>query len=413
MPKNTAKRLTANGIEKIGPKSARQEIPDTIVPGLYFIVQPSGAKSWSIRARLHGKPIKYTIGKYPAYELGSVDKPNTARCLAQQALNAIHRGKDPRTIRNEERANTVKAVAAEWIKRDQKGNRRVGETERLLDRDVLPHIGDRPIISITKPDIKRLVDRATDRSRYAGTHLVSRVHRLFAWAVEADYIATNPVRGIKKPVTMKEMARDRVLADGELGAVWWATGDIAWHFGQAARLLILTGARLNEIAQLRWSEVDLETGTIALEGERTKTGAPHIIPLSAPALEIVKHLDEKWHVEAVDGAPSFVFTTTGRTPVSGWSRAKRQIDSRCPDMPAWKLHDLRRTLATGLQRQGTRLEVTEAVLGHTSGSRGGIVGVYQRHDWAEEKRAALEGWGRHVSALVGEGEQRNVVAFAR
>lgn len=374
----------------------RDEHADTVVPGLRLVVTPAGTKSWIVRGRLNGKTLSYTIGKYPAYALGAVDKPKTARHLAREALNAIGRGEDPRANRREDRANTVTAVAADWVKRDQKGTRRVGDTERLLARDVLPYIGDRPITSIVKADIKRLVDRAADRSPYAGNHVVSRVHRLFAWAVEADYIATNPARGIKKPIGIKQMSRDRVLTDAELAAVWRATGDIAWHFGHAVRLLILTGARLNEIARLRWDEVDIDTGTITLEGDRTKTGAPHVIPLSGPALDVVKHLDGNWHVKAVDGAPPYVFTTTGRTPVSGWSRAKRQIDARCPDLPAWVFHDLRRTLATGLQRQGTRLEVTEAALGHTSGSRGGIVGVYQRHHYSDEKRAALDGWGRHV-----------------
>jgi integrase len=151
----------------------------------------------------------------------------------------------------------------------------------------------------------------------------------------------------------------------------------------------LTGARREEIAGLRWSEIDGDT--IKLEGARTKNSEAHLIPLSAPAKTL---LDSMPRIAGSD----FVFTTTGEKPISGWRQPKIKLDT-ASGVTGWRIHDLRRTVATGLQKLGVTLQTVEAVLGHTSGSRGGIVGVYQRHDFADEKRAALEAWGSHVMAL--------------
>jgi integrase len=153
---------------------------------------------------------------------------------------------------------------------------------------------------------------------------------------------------------------------------------------------------------MRWAEIDLEGAVWTLPAHRTKNGKQHITPLSAAALDVLAVLPRI--------GDEFVFTAADRRKESGYpySAGKRRIDALLPaDMPHWTLHDLRRTLATGLQRLGIRLEVTEAVLNHVSGSRAGVVGVYQRHAWNAEKRTALEAWARHVLALG----QPNVTAL--
>src|SRR4029077_10470239 len=187
-----------------------------------------------------------------------------------------------------------------------------------------------------------------------------------------------------------ETKRDRVLADGEVIAVWGAAGKIGWPCGPAFRLLVLTGARREEIGQLRWSEIVGDA--INLEGARTKNGERHIIPLSPPALTL---LDQLPRIADSD----FVFTISGKSPLARWSGPKANLDDLA-GVDAWRTHDLRRTTATGLQRLGVPLQVTEAILGHTAGSRAGVVGIYQRHDYAAEKRSALESWGAHVTDLV-------------
>jgi integrase len=216
------------------------------------------------------------------------------------------------------------------------------------------------------------------------------LHRLFAWAVGRGIIEINPLTNLPKPGS--ETRRDRVLTDDELVKVWRGAERLGWPYGPAFQLLILAGARREEIGQLRWSEIDGDT--INLKGERTKTGSPHIIPLSAPARAIIESL-QQYRVAGSD----FVFTVSGKSPVAGWSRAKADLDDLAA-IDDWRTHDLRRTAATGLQKLGVGLQVTEAVLGHTAGSRAGVVGIYQRYSYGTEKASALEAWGAHVLALV-------------
>jgi integrase len=192
-----------------------------------------------------------------------------------------------------------------------------------------------------------------------------------------------------------ETRRERVLTDDELALVWRASMATDSLFGSIYRLLILTGARRGEIGGLRWTEII--DGDISLSGERTKNGQPHVIPLAAPARAIIEELPH------FAGSP-FAFGL--RTPTGGaWDRAKAKLDAAAADqkhgepIAPWRVHDLRRTVATGLQRLGFNLQVIEAVLGHISGSRSGVVAVYQRHSFADEKREALEAWGAHVMAL--------------
>jgi integrase len=214
------------------------------------------------------------------------------------------------------------------------------------------------------------------------------VHRFFRWCVGRDIIEANPATDL--PKVSPETKRNRVLSDAELAAVWNAAGKIGWPFGDALRLLILTGARREEIGQLKWSEV--RGDLIALEGARTKNAEPHNIPLSLAASTLLQRVPRIADSDRV-------FTTNGKTSVSGWSRAKLKLDA-LSGAHDWRVHDLRRTVATGLQKLGVNLQTIEAVLGHTSGSRSGVVGVYQRHSFDAEKRAALDAWGKHLMAVI-------------
>jgi integrase len=192
--------------------------------------------------------------------------------------------------------------------------------------------------------------------------------------------------------------RDRVLTDAELAAVWKAAEKTHWPFGPAIRLLILTAARREEIGALSWA-TEINGDEIRIPAARSKTGEPRIIPLSPAAAELIKGLPH--HGE-------HVFTANGTSAISGWSKAKRTLDQAAAEinggpLPAWRLHDIRRTVATGLQRLGIGLQVIESVLGHVGGSRTGIVGVYQRHPFEAEKRAALNAWAREVERITGTG----------
>src|SRR5262249_35799113 len=205
------------------------------------------------------------------------------------------------------------------------------------------------------------------------------------WCLERDIVKADPTGGLPRLANGK--SRERVLTAQELAKIWAET-DCIGPFGAAVRLLILTGARREEIGQLRWSEIDGDM--IHLKGQPTKNGEQHDIPLSAPARELLN---------SIPRLGAFVFTFSGAKPINGWSRPKAKLDT-VSGVNDWHIHDIRRTVATGLEKLGIKLQVTEAILGHTSGSRAGIVRVYQTHDYAEEKRAALEAWGSHVMALM-------------
>lgn len=375
--------LTAASVERIKPPASGQvEHFDKGFPGLALRVSYGGARSFVFFYRTGGRLRRMTLGQHPAMSLAQ------ARDAWRQARVDVAKGIDPAQARQRETpAMGFAAVAEEWLKRDQAKNRTAADVRRTIERHVLPAWGHKRIDEIGRRDVLDLMDSIADRGWVIMARRVhAHVHRLFCWAIGRGIVDANPAAGVPKPGADNQ--RDRVLSDAELATVLRGTEALGWPFGPALRLLILTGARLSEIGRLRWSEIHSKCGEIVLKGERTKNGQPHTIPLSAPAKALL------------DGLPrvstsAFVFTTTGTTSISGWSRAKSQLNTLAPIEP-WRIHDLRRTVATGLQRLGIGLQVIEAVLGHVSGSRRGIVGVYQRHDFADEKRKALEAWAAFV-----------------
>jgi integrase len=395
--------LTVASVERLKPPAQGQcDHFDKGYPGLALRISYGGAKTWVYFYRLHGKQHRMTLGRFPGMELAK------ARAAWQEARKLQSKGENPARAKPI-RPRTFIAVADDWLKRDQAENRSYAEVKRVIDRDVTPLWGDRPIESITRADVLELLDGIEDRGALTlSRRLKAHLHRLFRWSVQRGIIASNPAADL--PKRGKSVKRDRKLSDDELAAVWRAADKIGWPFGPAIRLLILTAARREEIGALRWTEI-VEANRIELTGARTKSGEPHMIPLCRPARELVRTLPRLKDCD-------YVFSTTGKTPVSGWSRAKELLDAAVgkerqqggqePPSP-WRIHDLRRTAATAMQRLKVSLPVVESVLGHVSGSRAGIVGVYQQHTYDDEKRQALEKWGRHVAVLVSEKPADNVV----
>jgi integrase len=380
LPKNA---LTAAAVARIKlPKRGQDDHFDKGYPGLALRLSYGGARTWVYVFRLHGKLRRMTLGRYPSMSLAQ------AREAWRDARTLIAKGENPARARPAT-ADSFAAITEDWLKRDQASNRSATEVRRAIERDVMPAWRDRLIASITRRDVIELIDAVADRGAVAmARQLHTYLHRLFRWSVGRGVIETNPMTDL--PKLGAAVKRDRALTDDELRAVWIAADEIGWPFGRVTKLLILTGARREEVAALQWTEINGDK--IELSGQRTKNGEPHMIPLTHPALDIISTLPR------IAGS-KFVFTTTGKSPVSGWSRAKAALDAKA-QIPAWRLHDLRRTCATGLQRLGASLQVIEAVLGHLSGSRSGVVGVYQRHSFDAEKRAALDAWAREVERIV-------------
>ncbi len=410
--------LTDVAIQKLPtPTAARREVPDGKVTGLYLVLQPSGAKSWALRYRANGIPRKLTIGPYPAVGLA------TARRRAQEALGDVAGGKDPaaakkavREAAKAERADDdrrVARIAELFIDRYVKRSGKVGagwaaEIERYLKVEIIPHIGAKRIGDVTRNDVLTILDGIVDRgSPVTANRVLAVLRKLFNWAADVrGLIVVSPCKGISAPTA--ESSRDRVLSDDEIRAAWAGFDAVGGPMAAIAKILLLTGARCAEIAEARWSELNLAARTLTISKERSKNGVALEIPLSDMALEIITGLPR------IEGRPGYLFTATGLKPVSNLKRLRealrRAADGEVSSAPT--LHDLRRTVATGLQKLGVRLEVTEAVLNHVSGSRKGIVGVYQRHEYGAEKRAALDAWTRRLGAIVSGAPAENVVELA-
>src|SRR5262249_3973975 len=233
---------------------------------------------------------------------------------------------------------------------------------------------------------------------------LAAIRKMFNWAVARDIMAASPCAGVKPPTA--ERSRDRVLTDPELRAVWQAADKIGGTFGALVQLLILTGQRRDEVAGMRWSEIDLDGCRWTLAPERVKNNRPHQIPLSKPAIAILTALPRIGN--------QYVLTSTGDAPSSGYSKGKRRLDALLPpDMPEWRLHDLRRTGPARLAPLGINLPVIEKGLNHASGSFAGIVGVYQKHEFSEEKRQALDAWGAFVAGIAGDKARKDPVRLRR
>ena len=266
------------------------------------------------------------------------------------------------------------------------GRRSIDEIERIFDHDILPELGRRKPEEISTHEVSKLLDKIAVRSPSVAWAVRRQLSAFYSWAIpRLPHGATNPVTNASRPPKVK--ARDRVLSDDELKLLWNIVENEREPWRTAVKLLILTGQRREEVLSADWKEFDLQKKVWTVPAGRAKNGKAHLVPLSPAVVALLKQLPKR----------------TGRLFPKGTgivSRAAKRIRDAMGDVPPWTWHDLRRTVATGLQRLDVRLEVTEAILNHVSGSRAGIVGVYQRHDWAEEKREALHKWAAHVARLV-------------
>ena len=431
-----AKALTAASVEKLNPNpEKRVEIPDGLLAGLYLVSQPSGRKSWAVRYRAAGAPRKLTLGPYPALDLVA------AREAARTALRDAQTGADParekQAVRRQAKErgqgerDAFPSVARLFIERHAKpNNRRWKDAARILGlvpdparpdeaeqpktfipakKGIAARWEQRRVQDITRRDVIDLLDEMVEAGKpIAANRALATLRKMFNWAAGRDIVEANPAAGVKAPAS--ETSRDRVLSDDELRVLWKACDDIGWPMGRFVQLLILTGQRRDEVAGMTWRELAVPNALWSIPRTRAKNDVAHDVPLSKAALALLEGLP------TVAGDAGYVFTTTGETAVSGFSKAKLKLDEKMlaalrkeaaergedPNrvtLPAWRLHDLRRTAASGMAKLGISLPVIEKVLNHVSGSFSGIVGVYQRHSFADEKRAALEAWGEFVVQL--------------
>jgi integrase len=393
--------LTDRKLKSLKPATERYEIRDSVVPGLSVRVGSKGRRVFVLNARFGGSPnpARRTIGVYGAISL------EQAREKAREWLELIRKGIDPRVA--EERARQAEL-------------RKQGETFGTVAEAYIQHIAHhrtsheaagtirrecrqwwhRPVSEISRRDVITLVQSIAKRAPYQGHLTFGHVRAIFNWAIAQDAFGLefSPTDRIKpKDIIAPKQPRQRVLSDKELVALWNATEKLGGPFAALYRLLLLTGCRRSELAEAKWSEIDLAKGIFVVPAERFKSGVSHLVPLSTEAVSILRTLPR--HTGG-----DFVFSNSlGKQPVGNFSATKRIVDELMvdelagADVTPWKVHDLRRTLRTRLASLQVPDVVAEAIVGH---GRKGLQRVYDQHSYEPEMRAALERWALRLRSII-------------
>ncbi len=402
------------------PSKGILELWDSIVPGLALRIGYGGTRSYTVTTRINGRQVRRKVGTTITHTLAQArDAAREVLTDAAKGIDSAGREARKKAVRQAQaeaeraEASTFRSVAEAWLADTGRGGaaglRTRADTQRRLERTIFPALGRLPIEEITRADVRALVEGIARNYPVAANRTLADVRRVLNWAVRKDRLAASPATGIEAPG--REVSRDRVLTDSELARLWLAFGQLGYPYNSIFKLLTLTGARRTEVAGMQWSELDGDMWR--LPAERTKNARAHLVPLSSAAKEIIAALPR------VDGS-DYVFTMTGRAPVSGWGKAKQRLDKLVAaagePLPPWRVHDLRRTVVTGMNEAlGIEPHVIEAVVGHVSGiARRGVAGVYNRAQYLPQRRAALEAWAQHVAAVVsGRPAAKNVVGLRR
>lgn len=409
-------KLTAKAVEalKAPTDKLQADVFDTVMGGFGVRVSKGGTKTFFVFVRIHGKLTRLSVGR-AKIGAGAGLTLAEARAKAGQWAEIASAGGDPRQLREAEveaeqetRRNTFGVVAEQFL--DKYVARRcrpatAKEYRRALQGADVSAWRNRPLVDITRRDVHDLLDIMVDRgAETMANRTLAYLKRFFGWAAERGIIKVVPTDRVKPPA--RNVRRDRWLDDTEIVDVWAGCEIIGRPFGDLFRVMLLTGQRESEVAGMQWSEIRNLKGEAPewyLPATRTKNGLPHVVPL-APA--VVEVLDS---VPRVSGSP-FVWTTTGRTAVTGFSKAKARLDKAIADrregegrdsIPAFVLHDLRRTMSTHMHdKLGILPHIVEATINHISGAKAGVAGTYNWAAYMPERRAALEHWAAHVVTVV-------------
>lgn len=381
MPKLSTVRLTDTFLRSLKPKNHRYDVFDASQPGFGVRVAASGALSWVLLTRENGRRKRITLGRYPAMSLSK------AREAARLALTEVLEG----TFGSQKVATTFETALEEWYTREQRARKSFPQVEQAIRLHVLPYLGRQQLDQITKADLMRVIDRIVDQGKLTQANRVRAfITRFFNWATERDLVKVSAAAALPKPAV--EVSRDRILSREELTAVWQASDEMGFPFGHVVQLLVLTAQRRDEVAGMRWSELDFDRARWVISKERAKNGKAHIVHLSPQALAILSKIPRRDEID-------LVFTTTGRSAVSGFSKAKAALDARSTVFE-WRLHDIRRTAATLMADDLTIAPVVvDRILNHTTGSVRGVAAIYQRGEHIAGREAALNAWGLFVENL--------------
>lgn len=419
-------KLTTKAAEAARPPipGMRLDLFDAALPGFGLRVGDA-SKTWFVFYRFGGKQKRHTLGRFPRLSLAE------ARKAATDALELVERGIDPAGTRQEtkdrERAaldyqeatgylpGSFGDLAATYVKQECSGLRRGTEIERIIDKDILPHWRDRPATDLRRRDLTGVLDPIIAVDKIQMAHKVREVIvRVINWAVDRGDLEANllvsPSRGRRRSGILRREKRERVLSTDELRAVWRGCEDQTGPFPALVKVLILTGQRRGEVGGMRWAELDLKAGTWTIPAERYKTGIVHAVPLSGAVKSIIAAQGK------LKTSDEYVFAARPDNHFNGYGKGKARLDAKIaeqrekdnlPSVDDWTLHDLRRTVRTGLSEMRISSDIAERVVGHVIS---GVQGVYDRHAYMDEKRDALERWAARVESIVNP-PPPNVVPF--
>jgi integrase len=426
--------LTALAVQKLKPptsRTTRRERYDAGVKGFGVRVTSEGSKSWIFlyTSPTKRKRVRYTIG---AVDLTAPDGHVTlnleqARGVANDLRRMVREGRDPADERESTKAGiiadaqeaegrTFRAVVERYNTRVLSKLKRGWEVKQILDRELIPHWGDKAIGAITAIDVQERVEALADAGTPAAAHaLFDAIRRLFNWAIaRPSYrLDRSPAAGLRAHKLIgKRPRRQRVLDNAELIALWRATETLGYPFGQLVRILMLTALRLREAANAQWREFDLDAKLWVVPLERMKGASAHGVPLTEETLAIFNALPR------FSGGGDHMFTSRAGKPISGFSAMKTRLDKlmleelrkidQTAELAPWVLHDIRRTVRTRLSRLKISEEAREAVLAHV---RPGTKANYDVHDYLDEKTEALEQWGACLRKLVDPPPPDNVITL--
>ena len=394
-------RLTKANVAKLSLPEGKSELLvfDEALAGFGIRLRYGGKRTWIAQYRIGSKQRRMSLGSTETLDA------DEARRRAKSALSKVNLGTDPQTEKSHGRLKasvTIRATVETYLTRREahlKANH-FDDVRRYLRVHWAP-LHEVAVHSVTRSMIAaRLAEIATGNGPYAANRARAALSAFYSWAIGEGLANENPVVGTNKPVD--EISRDRVLNPDELPLAWHLAGPS--DFGAIVRLLILTGQRREEVGGMLWTELDLDAALWTIGKDRTKNGLQHDVPLSSAAVAILRGIPRRDDRDLVFGSSN--------GPFQGWSNAKAALDARMAaalkaergdgaKLSPWRLHDIRRTVATRLGDQGALPHVVEAILNHISGHRAGVAGIYNRAVYAAEKREALDKWAGTVAVNCG------------
>lgn len=359
------------------PTTGQKDYVDDSLPGLSLRIGKR-TKTFMVVVAKGKQRARVTLGRYPNISLS--DARSKARALIGEAQDRKNR--PPRMTFDE-----ALALFKQTHTSQKNRARTAKDTERIIDKHLVPTLGSEQLSEIATQDVAQIIDKLL-KTPGTAMHVYAAARLMFRWAAKRRLIDRSPIEFLPPPT--KIIARDRVLTEDELRTVFRAARDGS-TFGKIIQLLILTGQRKSQIANLRAEYIDADAKTIAWPPELMKGNRRHTVPYGDMAAAILETLPKEGYVVRARGK---------ETPFSGFSKGKPDFDKKLENIAPWVIHDLRRTFASGLQALGIRIEVTEKLLAHTSGTMAGIVGIYQRHSYAEEMRDAIAKWEAKLGSLL-------------